>query len=97
MIRSRSEESEPALIGPETMVFVLLGAFLLAFGGIRLSYESGQFDLARWVYRLCAGMMTMGVAFIAIGLGIGRMALRSRSEAPKAPIVHEDHSRDREP
>jgi hypothetical protein len=95
MFRSRSEESEPALIAPETLVFVLLGAFLLAYGGIRLSYESGPIDLSRWVYGLCIGMMAMGVAFIAIGLGMGRMALKTRSATPKVPTPDDDRSLER--
>ena len=71
----RSEESEPALIVPEALIFIMLGAFLAVGGGIWFSYEIDQPFASRGVYYVCVGLVAMGVALIAIGLGIGRMAL----------------------
>jgi hypothetical protein len=88
MSRSRSVEKEPALIAPETLVFVMLGAFMMACGGFRIAYEHAQPDPSRWAYYLYSAMMIFGLVFIGIGLSIGRMALRTRAE------VREETGRD---
>jgi thiol:disulfide interchange protein len=87
---SRTEESEPALILPEALIFILLGAFITAAGGIWFAYQTGQADSNRGVYYVCVGLMAMGMALIAVGLGIGRMALRTRSKATedRAEVEH---------
>jgi hypothetical protein len=92
---SRTEESEPALIVPEALIFILLGAFMSACGGFWFWYQTQQLDSNRGVYYVCVGLMAMGAAFIAIGLGMGRMALRTRSDARDTPAVDQEHTLDR--
>ena len=80
----RSEELEPALVGPSTLIFLMLGAFLCTCGGMWFSYENNLPDSNRGVYFTCAGLMTMGVAMIVVGLGLGRMDLKTRSKGREA-------------
>jgi hypothetical protein len=94
MNRSRPEESDPALIAPETMVYIMLGAFMAACGGIRIAYETAQPFPSRGAFYVYSALVVIGIAFIAIGLGIGRMALRTRSAADKPRGGDEDRSID---
>jgi len=82
---------------PTALIYITLGALLSVWSGVWFIYENNTANASRGVYYLCAGLLMTGIALLANGFGVGRLAHRAQSaeiaqETAKAHAVEKDPS-----
>jgi hypothetical protein len=89
--------SKPSAVAPAALIYITLGALLSVWSGVWFLYENNTANASRGVFYLCAGMLMTGIALLAIGFGLGKLAHKAQSveiaqEAAKAHAVEKDPS-----
>ena len=70
---------KPSSVAPTALIYITLGALLSVWSGIWFVYEQNTASASRGVYYICAGLLMTGLALLAIGFVLGRMAHKAHS------------------
>ena len=72
-------QQKPSSAAPTALIYITLGALLSVWSGIWFIYERNTENASRGVYYICSGLLLTGLALLAIGFAIGRVAHRAQS------------------
>lgn len=81
--------------GPTALTYITIGALLSVWSGIWYVYEQNTANASRGVYYICAGLLLTGIALLAIGFVLGRIAHKAHSveiaqDAAKVVAIQKD-------
>ena len=93
MLHAQGSKSSAA----PALIYITLGALMSVWSGVWFVYERNKPDASNGTYYICTGLLLTGLALLAIGFVLGRIAHKAQSmeiaqDAAKVRAVDRDPS-----